>query len=339
MRTAHSAVELVAIPSPFELYPQVFVNALKNAGMLAEMYFAHPFPITQAIIANQAAALSDAATALANGDGNAAFSAVIGAITQPFGIRDAALTYFNETFTQPGQELFYPVVALAPLVNGIVAVGVALRDVIEAVVTFDLIGLVNAIVNIPARIVDGVLNGGYVEYSPGLLTPGDPAFAVPGPIAALIDFDQGTADAIPPWSSTTPDTSGASSESEANALPVNSEQSATDDEEALSPVADLQMAGLEIEENAVDDLADIAVTTDKSVHTDEELDADVEEAAANHLAGDTHDKDRVNQPGEGDGTAGRNTARNNTPADQVGSRQSNGVEGNAGESATSEPEN
>ncbi|PRC53695.1 hypothetical protein C6A85_48885, partial [Mycobacterium sp. ITM-2017-0098] len=36
MRTAHSAVELVAIPSPFELYPQVFVNALKNAGMLAE---------------------------------------------------------------------------------------------------------------------------------------------------------------------------------------------------------------------------------------------------------------------------------------------------------------
>lgn len=205
----HSAVALTAVPSPFELYPQVIGRTLQNTASLSAMYFADPFPITRVIVANQTAALSDAVTALVNGDTETAVAALVGAITAPRKISEGASRYIQDTYNQPYQDLLLAVVAVAPLVNGLAAAGVAIKDVIDAALAFDLIGLANAVVNIPARIVDGVLNGGYAESWPGLISPYDDDEVGPGPLAVAVHFDQGTAARIPRWSSDEIDSAGA----------------------------------------------------------------------------------------------------------------------------------
>lgn len=200
-RVEHSAVALTAVPSPFEFYPQVIGRTLQNAATLSAMYFADPFPITRVILANQTAALSDAVTALVNGDPEAALTALIGAITEPRKISEGLSAYIQDTYNQPYQDLVLAVVAVSPLVNGLAAVGVAIKDVIDAAVAFDLLGVVSAVVNIPARIVDGVLNGGYSGSWPGLLSPYAGEDVSLGPLSALVHLDQGTAARIPRWSS------------------------------------------------------------------------------------------------------------------------------------------
>ncbi|QZT62564.1 hypothetical protein [Mycolicibacterium austroafricanum] len=213
-------------------YPQVALRTFQNAAVLTEAYFADPFPITRAVLANQIAALSDAATALADGDGDAAFSALVGVIAQPWKISEAATVYLNRTYNQPYQDLLFPIVTVAPFVNLVAAAGVALKDVVEAAMTIDVIGLVNAIVDIPARILDGFLNGGYFEHSPGLVSPYDPQeWTLPGPLALLTDFIQGTAESIAPWSSTAP--------------PIPEQSATDDDEESPTAVGDVPTVALE----------------------------------------------------------------------------------------------
>ncbi|MGV7660222.1 hypothetical protein PJM47_30995, partial [Mycobacterium kansasii] len=63
----------------------------------------------------------------------------------------------------------------------------------------------NAVLNIPARIIDGVLNGvpgasfGIFADLTGLLSPADPESDLPaGPIAVGINLDQELGAAIPP---------------------------------------------------------------------------------------------------------------------------------------------
>ena len=54
---AQPAVQLAAIPSPLQLYPEVFLRSVSNAGALVQEYFADPFPIINATLRNEAAAL------------------------------------------------------------------------------------------------------------------------------------------------------------------------------------------------------------------------------------------------------------------------------------------
>lgn len=217
-RAEHSAVALAAVPSPFEFYPQVVGRTLQNAATLSEMYFADPFPITRVILANQTAALSDAVTALVNGDPEAALTALVGAITAPRKISEGLSAYIQDTYNQPYQDLVLAVVAVSPLVNGLAAAGVAIKDVIDAAVAFDLLGVVSAVVNIPARIVDGVLNGGYSGSWPGLLSPYAGEDVSLGPLSALVHLDQGTAARIPRWSLAETDSAGADSTAEGESV-------------------------------------------------------------------------------------------------------------------------
>lgn len=61
------------------------------------------------------------------------------------------------------------VIAASAVVNGIGAAVVAAGDVLAALVSLDLADLVHAVLDIPARLADGVLNGG---YSAGVLDAG-----------------------------------------------------------------------------------------------------------------------------------------------------------------------
>lgn len=203
--SATPAVQLASIPSPLQLYPQVLVKSLTNVGALFEQYFADPFPIISATVENQAAAFEDAVTALQFGRSDEFLAAVADFVLQPLKSVGQSIvhvvSYLGAVLGQPGGPQFLFNTAFSPLLNGIAATGVAIADVFEAITTFDVIGLVNAVINIPARIIDGVLNGvaedflfgGY--YVPALLTPTETSLS-PGLIAQAIDLDQQVGAAI-----------------------------------------------------------------------------------------------------------------------------------------------
>ncbi|WP_178357365.1 hypothetical protein [Mycolicibacterium hippocampi] len=203
---ASPAVQLAAIPSPLQLYPQVLVKSLTNVGGLFEQYFADPFPIIRATLANQAVAFEDALTSLQFGRLDEFFVAVADFVLQPLksigqGI-GTVFSYFDLLVSQPGGREYLFNVAFSPLLNGIAATGLAIADVFEAITTFDVIGLVNAVINIPARIIDGVLNGvpgaEFDHYPiPGLLTTEETSPA-PGLISFAIFLDQSAGEAIAP---------------------------------------------------------------------------------------------------------------------------------------------
>lgn len=204
---ASPAVQLAAIPSPLQLYPQVLVKSLTNVGGLFEQYFADPFPIIGATLENQAAAFEDAVTALELRQFDEFFASVADFVLQPLKSIGQSIgqvvSYLGVVLDQPGGPEFLFNIAFSPLLNGIAATRLAIADVVAAITTFDVIGLVNAVINIPARIIDGVLNGvpedflfgGY--YVPALLTPPETSLP-PGLIALAIDLDQYVGAAIAP---------------------------------------------------------------------------------------------------------------------------------------------
>lgn len=198
-----TAVQLSAIPSPLELYPQVLARAVQNSVALVEAYLADPLPLTRLTIEKQIAALGQAFEAFADGDAAAAAAAVGRVIAAPVATVFGALEYVDTLMNQPNapQALFQ--IALSPILSGIAAFGVAIDEAVDAAAALDLVGLLNAVVNIPARIVDGVLNGGYgsplgnFDNLPGLVTPLTvEGYLFPGPIALAILIDQDAADYI-----------------------------------------------------------------------------------------------------------------------------------------------
>lgn len=202
---ASPAVQLAAIPSPLQLYPQVLETTLANVDSHFKYYFSQPFPIITATLENYAQAFEDAVTALQFGRSDEFFVSVGRIVLQP--LRTITLAtgalLFESVLGGLGEDLFGA--AIGPLLNGIAATGLAIADVFEAITTFDVIGLANAVINIPARIIDGVLNGvpgtsfGSIDNLPGLLTP---RFARPygrSLITLLIALDQNMGDAITPY--------------------------------------------------------------------------------------------------------------------------------------------
>ena len=206
-RSTQQAVQLAAVPSPFEVYPRVFGEASRNAERVLEQYFPDPFPILRVTRSNQEAAVRDAVVALAAGDLAAAVVAAIDVIVQPFKTIAAALTYFGESIRDSPDRFIYGLVAAAsPVINGVAATGEALWAIVEAAFELDVVGVVNAVLNVPATILDGVLNEEYAELGPlvlpGLLSMGNDVNMGPGLPSFLITLDQDIAESIPVRSST-----------------------------------------------------------------------------------------------------------------------------------------
>ena len=194
VRTASSSVQLTAFPDMFEnpvvFYSEVVQTAFANTVTLSELYFDDPVPIIRAVVANQVVAISDIVAALVDRDGAALWAATVNAVTRPITNLLAVGGYVIENV---GPILFK---LAQPVISGVVATVFALGAVVEAIVDFDLTNLVNAVINVPGKIVDGVLNGTPVPNPalplilPGVLYTDEPFDEFSGPVKDLIKADQ-----------------------------------------------------------------------------------------------------------------------------------------------------
>lgn len=204
VRAANPVVQLATIPSPFELYPRVVGTALQNGAGLLQTFLADPLPITRVTVSNQLGAFADAVAALEDGDAGAFLTATADVFLEPLRSLEAAASYFGTLISQPFALEFLVAIVRSPVLNGIAAAGAAVWEVVEAAVALDLVDVVNAVLNIPARILDGVLNGGYelggyFGELGGLLSPWNEDGERPGGlIAVAMQFASYIADTIPP---------------------------------------------------------------------------------------------------------------------------------------------
>ncbi|SEH68982.1 hypothetical protein SAMN04489835_2907 [Mycolicibacterium rutilum] len=261
-----AAVALTA--NPVDFYTEVFERSLGNTQALAEIFLSNPVPVLQQVLANQfanieslvaavgtaangiATALTDevpqllqtAFNDLSNGNVEGALNTllslpltfalplleVVGAIVVPI---TTAVNNFNAVVQDVlvGAILGGALAIAGPVLSGIGSVGTAVQGVIDAVGSGDLGEVVSALVNTPAVIADGVLNGGYgplllgILPAPGVLTPEGLLGALgAGPIGFLLGIRQAIADAIAPQDMTLLRTESDTSTDEgitANSLP------------------------------------------------------------------------------------------------------------------------
>jgi hypothetical protein len=198
VRVENAAVLVEKAPSPFEYYPQVLQRSASNADDLVREYLADPLPIVRAIADNQNRALADVVDAAAALDPGAFVRAVVAAISQPVtGV--VKVVGSGEPFETASSML----VRLAlPVVSGVLAAGAAMTDVVKAFADLDLVNAVSGLLNVPARIADGLLNGrvdGQHDEYFGLLGKmvEAPVYEqISGPVDYLIHSLQGIGDTI-----------------------------------------------------------------------------------------------------------------------------------------------
>lgn len=133
-----SAMQLTAAPAPLEFYAQVTVQALTNA-----LYSITSLPAVTPLFVDE-------------------FRAHPGSVLKSAMVNTVRLYFFAAESM------------ISPFVNGIGASFVAFRDVVEAALNLDVVGVFNAVIDIPGRIADGFLNGGYQLLSSpeaGFLSP------------------------------------------------------------------------------------------------------------------------------------------------------------------------
>jgi hypothetical protein len=160
---AAPAVQLTAAPNPLEFYPQIAQRSISNVGALAWEY--------AVVVPALAGAL----------------------VTNPLGIIQAAasmapvLLLFSPVLI-PG----YAVASVSPLLSGVAGAALSLTEIRDAVTSGSPADLVNAVVDLPGRVVDGLLNGvpGAPLYGIGILTPatggGPSLLGLPGVIAQMV---------------------------------------------------------------------------------------------------------------------------------------------------------
>lgn len=240
-RTVSSVgVELSAAVNPIENWIQVFQASTANLGAIGQQVVDSPAPILKQIVVNQIAAFKDLQTRieanvgtvklvlqgvpgaidtakgkLASGDIVGAFNTINDSIVIPLalagvqGVSDltrplvSTVNNFAKAFATLPDAVFqvilpmtYPIVSIANVVVQ------ATQDVYDGVVGADPGAILNTLVNLPANLVNGFLNGagtvlGFIN-TPGLLTPYDPnfGFLASGPISSLIALRDVIAQAI-----------------------------------------------------------------------------------------------------------------------------------------------
>ncbi|HEY9265026.1 MAG TPA: hypothetical protein VIQ11_10510 [Mycobacterium sp.] len=308
VRIANSAVDLTAAPSPFEYYPQVLMRSLANTGDRLDEYFADPFPVVRAIAESQLEALDSILGAAVSHDPAAVVRAIVDAVARPV-LNLARVVSTGE----PLETAVGFLVRLAlPVVSGVFAAGAAVGDVAEALFDLDIVGAVNAATNIPARVVDGFLNGvvdGETHAYYGFV---DPVFEAPvvdqmtGPVAFLIESIQDVGETI----STSPSPAGQVPDL---AAPTMTLTGAPDE-----PVAeqDAQPEGSDVttDEDGADDATD---RRDEGAEADEEDPvADVDDA--DDASGAPASDDRTSEAGAGGPSHDAATSSDDTQASSAG---------------------
>lgn len=233
-------VELSAAVNPIDNWVQVFQNSAANIGAIGQQIVASPAPILGQILANQLASLkalqaafsANATTVkqifdgapgafdtargqLQSGNIVGAVNTINNAIVVPLvlaGVQAVSdltvplvstVNNFAKAFATLPSTVFQVILPMTyPLVSMINVVVQATQDVYDGVVASDPGAVVNTLVNLPANLVNGFLNGsgtilGFIN-APGVLTPYDPnlGFLGSGPIASLIQLRDVIAQAI-----------------------------------------------------------------------------------------------------------------------------------------------
>jgi hypothetical protein len=242
-RTVSSVgVELSAAVDPIQNWIQVFQKTAANLNAIGQQVVASPAPILSQIIANQKASLKALQTAfdtnrkvveqvlnsapsvfataqaqLQSGNIKGAVSTVNDQIVIPLAlaavqaVSDSTVPMVNTVnnfakafATIPARAVSQVILPLTyPLVSTINVFVQTTQDVYDGAVASDPGAVINALVNLPANLVDGVLNGagtilGGFLNTPGILTPWDPSLGelASGPIASLIALRDVIAQAI-----------------------------------------------------------------------------------------------------------------------------------------------
>ncbi|KAA0110221.1 hypothetical protein CIW47_08495 [Mycolicibacterium sp. P1-5] len=242
-RTVSSVgVELSAAVDPIQNWIQVFQKSAANLNAIGQQVVASPAPILSQIVANQMASLkalqaafdvnaqtvkqiinsapgvfATAQAQLDSGNIKGAVSTVNDQIVIPLAltvvqaVSDSTVPLVNTVnnfakafATIPARAVSQVILPLTyPLVSTINVFVQTTQDVYDGVVASDPGAVVNALVNLPANLVDGVLNGsgtilGGFLNTPGILTPWDPFLGelASGPIASLIALRDVIAQAI-----------------------------------------------------------------------------------------------------------------------------------------------
>lgn len=235
-----ASVELSAAVNPIENWIQVFQKSAANLNAIGEQIAASPAPILKQIVVNQMAAFEDLKTrmdanagtlklifdgapnAIATARGQLQSGDIVGAfdtfnnqIVIPLALAGvqavsdltrplvSTVNNFAKAFAAVPDAVFQVILPMTfPLVSTINAAVQATQDVYDGVVARDPAAVLNTLVNLPANLVDGFLNGsgtilGFIN-APGLLTPYDPnfGFLASGPIASLLQLRDVIAQAI-----------------------------------------------------------------------------------------------------------------------------------------------
>ncbi|MCV7343784.1 hypothetical protein [Mycolicibacterium rhodesiae] len=234
------SVELSAAVNPIENWVQVFQKSAANLGAIGQQIAASPAPILKQIVVNQMAAFEDLKTRfdsnagtvklildgapgaiatargqLQDGDITGAFDTFNNQIVIPLALAGvqavsdltrplvSTVNNFAKAFATLPDSVFQVILPMTfPLVSTINAAVQATQDVYDGVVAGDPAAVISTLVNLPANLVNGFLNGsgtilGFIN-APGLLTPYDPnlGFLASGPISSLIALRDVIAQAI-----------------------------------------------------------------------------------------------------------------------------------------------
>ena len=234
-------VQLAASVDPIELWVQVFQTAAANLTVIGQQVAANPTPILSQVIANQVASFTalgnslqssaqtvnqifqTAPDALQTALGQLQDGNIVGAVDTfnnniviPLTLAAlqvvsdslrpvvSTVTNFGKAFATLPDDLFAVVLPMTyPLLSAVNAIVQTTQDVSDGVAAGDAGAVVNALVNAPAHLVGGVLNGagsilGGLLPAAGILTPYDPnfGFLASGPISSLIALRETIAQAL-----------------------------------------------------------------------------------------------------------------------------------------------
>ena len=220
-----AGVDLAAAVNPLDAYGQLLSNTVDNLGTLVNATVAHGVaPILQQIITNQLVnvqnaspvisdflnnqlptMLQNAVNQLAAGQIQAATETLSSALVQgalpvlPLLVNP--LTNISKVVDQlPTIALLGGLAVIQPPLALLQATGEAVQGITDALSTGDPAQVIGAVVNVPAVMLNGFINGYTPTQTGGLLTPGL------GVLSILVNIRDTILTAITPAPATTPET-------------------------------------------------------------------------------------------------------------------------------------
>lgn len=261
VRIENSAVVQTETQGPLQYYPEVLSRSLSNARRLVARYLEDPLPVVTAIAENQHHAVTDVLRAAAELDPEAFAHAVLAAASQP--VQSLGRVVAGGEPVHTANSLL--VRLTMPAASGVLAGGAGAADVVDAVTDLDPVRVADGLLNLPARTVDGLLNGhvdGQDDDYFGLLgsvVEAPVSDQLSGPVDYLIGSLQHIGDTI-----TTPASRSDATADPPPALHAETSAALTDDEDSPAPAPPTVGTGQRDADAAADDDARDSTTADDS---------------------------------------------------------------------------